>query len=49
MRGRLRVLMRKSDAGFRFPGSVTEETVEFIPLWNLNLPAPMTPLWTGLR
>jgi hypothetical protein len=26
MRGRLRVLMRKSDAGFRFPGSVTEET-----------------------
>ena len=43
MRARLRVLMRVSDAGFRFPGSLTEETDEFIPLWNLNLHAPMTP------
>lgn len=47
MRVHLRILMRKSDAGFRFPGSVIEETDEFIPLWNLILPTPMTPLWTG--
>jgi len=40
-------LMRDSDRGFRFPGSVTEETDELIPLWKLPLPIPTTSLSNG--
>jgi hypothetical protein len=44
MCGRSVVLMRNAAEGFRFPGLVTEETDEFIPLWKLIPPTPMTPL-----